>query len=80
MEKIYEFYVNVNGAVTRSEVIAYLVDDGRITEEQAKTYEPTDEDIVNAIWGGLAYEEIHTEYGEGLFVDFNGDGDFVEVE
>ena len=80
MEKIYSFEVSSYGAVAHSEVIAYLVDEGEITEEEAKTYVPTADDIVNAIRGGLAYDEIHIEYGDRLFVDFDDNGNFVEVE
>lgn len=80
MGKIYSFEVSAYGAMTHSEVIAYLVDEEKITKEQAETYEPTTEDIANAIRGGLAYDEIYIKYGDRLFVDFDDNGNFVEVE
>ena len=80
MEKIYNFEVSSEGFVAHSEVIAYLVDEGKITKEQAKTYTPTKEDIVDAIRGGLAWDEIQTNYGDRLLVDFDENGNYEEVE
>lgn len=80
MEKCYNFEVSVYGTVEHSDVISYLVEQEMITEEQADTYVPTKEDIADAIYGLLAYDEIHCkEYGDRLFVDFEDNGNYEEV-
>ena len=80
MEKMYSFEVSAYGSVAESEVVAFLVNNGNITKEQAKTYTPTDDDIVSAIRVGLDEEKIRIDWGERLFVDFDENGNYEEVE